>query len=264
MPLDLGPIGVDREPEPRSWSAADVQRYHAALDVSDVDGVLPLFAVLLAEFGGPQETLTGVDLTRVLHAEQSLTLHRALPESGAVTVTRRISAVHDKGSGALVSCAASGVLADGAPLFEVGYSLFVLGAGGFGGPRGPVTPPDDPPLADPVTLRVSTTADQALRYRETGDRNPMHADPEFAARAGFPRPILHGLATLGIAVGALISQLRGGRCADVTGVTARFTRPVYPGDELAVTAWPTPATTRFRVATPDGAPAITHAELRHP
>lgn len=263
MPLDLGPIGVDREPEPRSWSAADVQRYRAALDVSDVDGVPPLFAVLLAEFGGPQETLTGVDLTRVLHAEQSLTLHRPLPESGAVTVTRRITAVHDKGSGALVSCAATGVLPDGTPLFDAGYSLFVLGEGGFGGPRGPVTPPDDPPEGPAVTLRVRTTPDQALRYRETGDRNPMHADPEFAARAGFDRPILHGLATLGVAVGALITELRGGRCADITGVTARFTRPVYPGDELTVTAWPTADATRFRVATPAGAPAVTHATLRH-
>jgi acyl dehydratase len=203
------------ERQVRTWSAGDAEVYAAA-----VGGYSPAFAIPLLQHGGPQLGLTGADMTQVLHAEQSLWLHRKLPAHGSTVVTKTITDLFDKGSGALVVSTWESEYA------STRSSCFVKGEGGFGGPRGE-TRRFDVPGTKPEVSFFSTSPDQALRYCETGDVNPMHHDPEFARRAGFPKPILHGLCTLGITV----------RGRHFTELHARFTAPVFPGDELRVEHW---------------------------
>jgi len=221
-------------PRATSWTGQDVEKYAAAVGGT---GMLPTFAIALAQFGGPQLGLTDTDMTRVLHAEQSLELDGPLPMSGTVEVTRTVTDVFDKGSGALVVSTWDAV---GDASFRTRSSVFVRGAGGFGGDRGTSPRVAFPDRAPDAVHRFRTTPDQALRYRETGDVNPMHWDPEFAARAGFARPILHGLATYGIAV-----RLLG---IDLACVSGRFTNPVFPGDELVVDVWRTDREVLFRTS----------------
>ncbi|GAB2841399.1 MaoC/PaaZ C-terminal domain-containing protein [Lentzea nigeriaca] len=205
------------ERQVRTWSADDAGVYAAA-----VGGYSPAFAIPLLQHGGPQLGLTGADMTQVLHAEQSLWLHRKLPAHGSAVVTKTVTAIHDKGSGAIV------VSTWDCDFASTRSSCFVKGEGGFGGERGE-TRTFDVPDTDAEVSYFQTSEVQALRYGETGDVNPMHHDPEFARRAGFPKPILHGLCTLGITV----------RGRNFTELHARFTAPTFPGDELRIEHWPT-------------------------
>ena len=205
------------ERQVRTWSADDAGVYAAA-----TGGYSPAFAIPLLQHGGPQLGLTGADLTQVLHAEQSLWLHRPLPSHGSTVVTRTVTGIHDKGSGALVVSTWESEYA------STRSSCFVKGEGGFGGDRGE-TREFGVPATEPEVSYFQTSPNQALRYCETGDVNPMHHDPEFAKRAGFPRPILHGLCTLGITV----------RGKHFTELHARFTAPVLPGEELRIEHWET-------------------------
>lgn len=214
--LNHGILGVV-ERQVRTWSADDAEVYGAA-----VGAYSPAFALPLLQHGGPQLGLTGADMTQVLHAEQSLWLHRRLPAHGSAVVTKTVTGIYDKGSGALVVSTWESEYA------RTRSSCFIKGEGGFGGDRGETREFAVPDTAPEVGY-FQTSPDQALRYRETGDVNPMHHDPRFAARAGFPRPILHGLCTLGITVRGL----------DFTELHARFTAPVLPGDRLRIERWPT-------------------------
>ncbi|MET9231847.1 MaoC/PaaZ C-terminal domain-containing protein [Lentzea sp. NPDC003310] len=216
MTLDHGILGVV-ERQVRTWSSGDAEVYAAA-----AGGPSPAFAIPVLQHGGPQLGLTGADMTQVLHAEQSLWLHRRFPTEGSTVVTKKVEHIYDKGSGALVVSTWESEYA------STRSSCFVKGEGGFGGERGEKRE-FAVPTSRPETVFFQTTEDQALRYRETGDVNPMHHDEEFARRAGFARPVLHGLCTLGITVAGL----------DFTELHARFTAPVTPGDELRIERWPT-------------------------
>jgi acyl dehydratase len=270
MALDGSIVGVTRGPWTRSWTADDAALYALAVGAGALDPTaelavttdgaiagpqlaLPTFAIVLAQFGGPQADLTGVDLTQLLHAEQSLTLHRPLPVAGTVGLTSTVTDLFDKGSGALLVTSTTGVdTADSKPLFTTRSSVFLRGAGGFGGERGPsvtFTAPDRPADAE---LRFPTAPNQALLYRLTGDRNPLHADPAFAAAGGFDRPILHGLATYGITVRLLLNEFCDGDPTRLSAVEGRFTKPVTPGDELVVSAWRDGDAVVFRTANGDG------------
>ncbi|MDT7788315.1 MAG: hypothetical protein QOF58_6734 [Pseudonocardiales bacterium] len=205
------------ERQVRTWSRDDAEVYAAA-----TGGYSPAFAIPLLQQGGPQLGLTGADMTQVLHAEQSLWLHEPLPRHGSTVVTKTVTDIYDKGSGALVVSTWESEYA------TTRSSCFLKGEGGFGGERGE-TRRFAIPDTEPEVGFFATKTDQALRYCETGDVNPMHHDAEFAQRAGFPRPILHGLCTLGITV----------RGKNFTELHARFTAPVVPGDELRIEHWPT-------------------------
>jgi len=251
--MDLSIIGQERGPWTRTWTADDALLYALAVGAGQADptqelafttentaGVtqvaLPTYAIVLAQFGGPQLGLTGVDFTQLLHAEQSLTLHRPLPVAGSVELTSMITDIFDKGSGALVVNRTTGV-ADGEPVFTTRSSVFVRGAGNFGGERGPSGTYEPPEQAPDAKLSFQSSVNQALIYRLTGDRNPLHSDPAFAGAGGFDRPILHGLATYGITVRLLLNEFAGGDPSRLSFVDGRFTKPVWPGDELVVTAW---------------------------
>ncbi|MCP2257734.1 Acyl dehydratase [Streptoalloteichus tenebrarius] len=270
MALDPNLVGWSEGPWERSWTADDALLYAVAVGAGQDDPVaelavttentagveqraLPTFGVVLAQFGGPQEIPLGdVDRAFVVHAEQSLTAHRPLPVSGRMSLRRRIVDVFDKGSGALVVVETEGSDVDG-PLVTARSSVFVRGQGGFGGPRGESARWSAPEREPDAVLRFRTAVNQALVYRLTGDRNPLHSDPAFARRGGFDRPILHGLCTYGITCRLLVNALCGGDPTRVTGMSGRFTRPVWPGEELVVSVWEAEdGTAVFRTANGSG------------
>lgn len=210
--------------------------------------VLPTFPVVLTGDGESSlSALRGVPLEAVLHAEQSVALFGPLPVSGSARLTGSVTGVFDKGHAAQVTTET--VVRDatsGRTLAVLTSGMFVRGHGGFGGDRGSAarwSQPDRP--ADQV-ISMPTLADQALIYRLLGDRNPLHSDPAVAARAGFDRPILHGLCTFGITGRALLSAACAGDVDRFGGMSARFTAPVTPGQTLEVHLWTTGEQTLFR------------------
>jgi acyl dehydratase len=208
---------------------------------------IPTFGVLMT-FGAGEAVARGADPAAVVHAEQSLRLLRPLPLRGTVRASAEVVSVYDKQSGALVTNRAVATdTASGEPLLETTSSVFVRGAGGFGGERGPSSDWSAPEGEPDHLLRASVRSDQALLYRLSGDRNPLHSDPAFARIAGFERPILHGLATYGIAARLLFNEICGADPARFRSIRARFSAPVLPGEELLVEAWERAGSVRFRV-----------------
>ncbi|MFC0600832.1 MaoC/PaaZ C-terminal domain-containing protein [Streptomyces palmae] len=189
-----------------------------------------------ATAGGLSAPGIEVDLAAVLHGGQSITLHRPIPVHGTATQTTRIAAVYDKGKAAVIVLRSEAADADG-PLWTSDTRIFVKGEGGFGGERGPSHRLELPDRAPDHTLLRPVREDQALLYRLSGDRNPLHADPEFAALAGFDRPILHGLCSYGITLKALVDTLLNGEVARVRTYSTRFAGVVFPGETLRVRAW---------------------------
>ena len=198
------------------------------------------------------------DPAMLVHGEQSIELYGAIPPAGRVETTTTISGIYDKGSGAVVMLTARSVDAsDGTPRFATGTSLFIRGEGGFGGPRGPEGALEPVPEREPdEVISYVTRPDQALLYRLSGDRNPLHSDPVFARRAGFERPILHGLCTYGFTGRALLHTLCGSDPHRFGKMAGRFTRPVEPGDILDVSIWREGERARYRTTTRRGAVAI--------
>lgn len=171
-----------------------------------------------------------------VHGEQRLVLHRPPPPRGRIAVNASVSGVWDKGAGAIVDVTAPLTL-DGEPLATATFSSFVRGAGGFGGERGQG-------LSAPAREREPTAVvedqmgwNQALIYRLTGDLNPLHVDPAFAAEAGFERPIMHGLCSYGFATRMAMKALGWLRPDEIAEVNARFVTPVYAGQRLRLELW---------------------------
>jgi len=202
---------------------------------------LPTMAVVLGHPGfWLADPATGVDAVRVVHGEQRIELHRALPVEGEVIGRTSVTGLVDKGAGkgALLYTEKELRAASGELLATTSSTTFLRGDGGFGGPAGPVRPPAPMPEGAPdITIDLPTRPEQALIYRLNGDDNPLHADPDVAAKAGFPRPILHGLCTLGVVGHALLRA----RCDyDPTRLAAlelRFSAPVFPGETIRTEIW---------------------------
>lgn len=213
---------------------------------------VPTMAVVLASTGIVRKT--GVDFSKVLHGEQRLTLHRPLPVAGELLANARVAAVYDKGAGkgaVLLLETAVRSAQDDAPLFTFVMTIVARGDGGFGGLSG--SGPEPHPLPDRApnhTDVFETRPEAALLYRLNGDRNPLHADPAIAARAGFDRSILHGLATYGIACRAVLRTAGAYDAARVRAFDARFSAPVYPGDVLATDVWRDGDIVSFRCRVP--------------
>jgi acyl dehydratase len=213
--------------------------------------VLPTFA--LVQGYSPywlRNPATGVNWTKVVHGEQGLKLHQPVAPQGTVIGKTRIVEVIDKGAGkgALVFSERKVTdKASGALLATLTQTTFCRADGGFGGPKREAPSPHAVPERVPdIVCDLPTRPETALIYRLSGDINPLHAEPEFAKAAGFPRPILHGLATFGVAGHALLKSVCGYDPARLTGVAGRFSAPVFPGETIRTEIWRDGAVASFR------------------
>jgi acyl dehydratase len=255
MPLNPEAVGTESEPIDTTWDSKDALLYavgvgagtdELAFTTENTNGVtqrvLPTFPVVIGWGTSQGSVLRSVGTfnpAMLVHGTQAVTLHRELPVDGKATLTSALVAVYDKEKAAVIVTDTMAV-SDGEPLYTLRSSLFVRGEGGFGGERGPSGPQNVPPERSPDhEVSYATLPTQALLYRLSGDRNPLHSDPSFAALAGFDRPILHGLCTYGFTGRALLHALCGSDPARFDHVEGRFTSPVFPGDTLTVRAWET-------------------------
>ena len=261
MPIDPDKaVGAQLPDIDFSWTSSDVLLYHLALGAGSRPGdatndealrytldddrlqVLPSFGIVAPHFHDtdpPALELPGcdIDLAQVLHGSQEIVAPAPLPTSAAATLRTRISDVWDKGSAAVIVQEAEALTEDGTSLFTTRSSIFVRGEGGWGGDRGPSAKVELPDRVADVDTSYATTPNQALLYRLCGDRNPLHADPDFASRAGFPAPILHGLCSYGIVLREVVDALLDGDASRVGSFSARFTGVVFPGETIRVRAW---------------------------
>ncbi|WP_099020529.1 MaoC/PaaZ C-terminal domain-containing protein [Mycolicibacterium palauense] len=259
MPINLEEaIGAELEPVEFSWTSSDIQLYHLGLGAGadpmdprelryltdNTPQVLPTFGNVAQSFHltePPTVQFPGIDieLSRVLHASEAVSAPGPIPPAGTGVAVTRFTEIWDKGKAAVIWSETTVSDPSGALLWTQKRSIFARGEGGFGGDRGPSgaqSPiPDD--RAPDIELDITTLPQQALLYRLCGDRNPLHSDPEFAAAAGFPRPILHGLCTYGMACKALVDALLDGDATAPSSYGARFAGVVFPGETLRANVW---------------------------
>ena len=247
-------------PEQNSYTARDTSLYAlsigAATDPTDADDLpfvyelsgkghkaLPTmavtfpFALLPQLFEIPGFT---VNPMMIVHGEQYFELKRPLPTAATFTNHAHISHVYDKGSGAVIIMETSTRDEDDNEIALNCSSFFVRGIGGFGGDRGPSGKINLPPEREPDAIfQDQTQPNQALLYRlnSSGDRNPLHADPQMAAFGGFDRPILHGLCTYGFAARAVLKQFAHNDVGRFKAMQARFSKHVFPGETLITEMW---------------------------
>jgi acyl dehydratase len=292
MGLNLDAVGKTSEPSERSWDRRDALLYALGVGAGALDPtgfelefttensagltqkVLPTFATIVGQGGRVMSELGDIDMTKLVHGEQVIILHGEIPVSGTIRITTTVAGMYDKGSGGLVVLESESVdAATGAPAFTTRTGLFIREAGGFGGPRGPEGDEDAAlagqglPSREPDEMvSYVVRPDQALLYRLNGDRNPLHSDPTFAKRAGFDRPILHGLCTYGFTGRGLLHMVCGSDPARFGSMRARFSRPTLPGDTLSISVWDvgeeSPGAFRFRTETQRGEVVIDGGLLR--
>ncbi|RYF60504.1 MAG: 3-alpha,7-alpha,12-alpha-trihydroxy-5-beta-cholest-24-enoyl-CoA hydratase [Comamonadaceae bacterium] len=264
MPLNLDAVGFQAEPFTVTWTAKDAILYalgvgagqtdpldELALTTQNTTGVeqqvLPTFGIVLGQTGLLRRMPIGeFDRSKLLHADQRIELMGEIPTAGAATVRARLEGIHDKRTGALVVISAQVCDTDtGKALWASRLGYFIRGEGGFGGEPAPTEGWNEPDTEPDRLLATPTRPDQALLYRLSGDFNPLHSDPAFAARAGFDRPILHGLCTYGVVHRALLGALCKGDPTGFRSMYARFSRPILPGEKLRTAIWHDSTGARF-------------------
>ncbi len=256
MTVNLDMVGWVSGPVRRSWAPDEAILYALGVGAGSVEPtarelefttdnsagvrqqVLPTFATVIGQGPALATQLGSFDPARLVHGEQSVRVDCPIPAAGSVETRTTVRGIYDKGSGALAVLDAESVdPASGTTCFATTTSLFVRGEGGFGGAPAPASSGPLPARDPDRVVSYSTRPDQALLYRLTGDRNPLHSDPAFAARSGFDRPILHGLCTFGVVGRALLHAACDSRVERFREMSARFSRPTYPGDALRVSMW---------------------------
>ncbi|WP_315833246.1 MaoC/PaaZ C-terminal domain-containing protein [Bradyrhizobium prioriisuperbiae] len=258
MPIKYPEImNLKREGDPYSWTDREVMLYAYGIGLSadPMDErelafvneatftprplkVVPTFASVAAWGASPGDL--GINRLLVVDGERDITFHKPLPVAAKITADSRILAVYDKGKdkGAVVT--RETVLRDegGDKLATLISSAFARGDGGFGGPsEGQPAPHAVPKRAPDRSVDITTRPDQALIYRLCGDRNPLHSDPEFAQKAGFPRPILHGMCTYGLTCRAVLQTYADYDAGAFRQHAVRFSAPVFPGETVTVDLW---------------------------
>jgi acyl dehydratase len=261
MALNPDSVGSVGDVRTMSWTSKDALLYAVGIGAGQADlpfstentqntpqVVYPTFAVVAGSgTASPGASAMGkigtFNFALLVHGTQAVTLHRPIPVEAQATIQDRVVAMYDKGKAAVVVLENEVKLASGEPLFNTRSSLFIRGEGGWGGDRGPSGPQNEPPAdaAPDHEVTLQTQPDQAFVYRLSGDRNPLHTDPSFAAIGGFDRPILHGLCTYGFTGRALLAELCGNDVTKFHHIEGRFSSPVMPGDALTVRMWRTGA-----------------------
>ncbi|CAO3422390.1 MaoC/PaaZ C-terminal domain-containing protein [Azospirillum doebereinerae] len=252
--LDHPAILALRTHDETSWTERDVMLYAlgVGMGADPMDGrelpfvyerglkALPTFPIVPAFAGGPLFQI-GIDTRYLLHGEQAVTLHKAIPTRGTAVVEGRMLGAWDKGVGKGAVFAQEKILrlaGDPDPLATIVTTAFGRAEGGFGGPTtGQPAPHRVPDRAPDRSVAIPTTPSQALLYRHSGDLNPLHADPEAARVAGYPRPILHGLCTYAIAARAVLAACCDYAPERIVHHQARFSAPVFPGETITVDLW---------------------------
>ena len=212
---------------------------------------LPTMAMIL---GWPglwfADPATGIDAANVVNGGQQLILHGPIPVAGSVRSKTRVTGLIDRGAGRGAIIQLERVIVEqssGRPMATVHTTLICRNNGGFGGPAGAPPPAVLIPEREPDRVVDLPTVPQAhLLYRLNGDHHPLHVDPEFARSVGFPRPILHGLGTFGIAGHALLKAFCDYEPSRLAGMGARFSAPFFPGETLSVELWRDGSDVRFR------------------
>ena len=255
MPIDPSKALAAQFPSQRSeWGPDDIILYHLGLgagfekptDAKELEytyeqnlKVLPSYGVipLLGSLSG-LDGIPGIEINfmMVLHGEQDLVIHRPLPVSGAVENKRRISEIWDKGKAALIVMETVSSDEHG-PLFTNRFGIYARGEGGFGGESGPPAANKAPERDPDVTVESKTMPNQALIYRLSGDKNPLHADPQFAQMGGFDKPILHGLSSFGVVCKAVVDGVLDGDVTKVARYKVRFAGVVFPGETIVTSVW---------------------------
>lgn len=279
--LNLEAVGTTLVSDPYSWSSTDSLLY--ALGVGAGQGapleelefttentegtnqrVLPTFAALIGQRAALRPPLGDIPAGMAVHAEQSFELHASLQPAGTVVARTTVTGIYDKGSGALVRTSVT--LHDDPSqklLATVASATFIRGEGGYGGDRGPKHDWTRPGREPDIVIIYATRPEQALLYRLTGDRNPLHSDPGLALRRGNKRPILHGMCTYGFTGRALLHALCDSDPDRFVSMAGRFTRPVTPGDDLHVSIWRDGNSAVFQTATQDGTIVLDCGECRY-
>jgi acyl dehydratase len=284
MPIDVGKVIGARLPDlETSWDETKVILYHLGVGAGDPPTsetelsycyepnlkVLPSFATIppfeaMAHVPG----LDGIDLNpmMLLHGEHEIEIHRPLPVAATVQTVSHISRVEDKGKAALI--VVESVSSDKAgSLFTNRASIFARGEGGFDrtgtGHAAEEREAYSPDGAADLVVEAKTIPQQAILYRLSGDRNPLHADPAFAALAGFDRPILHGLCSFGMVCKAVVDHALGGQAAAVAAFRARFAGVVFPGETLVISMWREAEMVHLQATTRERSlPVLTNAYVR--
>jgi acyl dehydratase len=288
LPLSSELVGLDLPETTWSWGWRDAVLYALGIGARPGDGALvdaeesegdldfiyerrgpkvyPTIAVIpgMTALGGVS-AVVDLNVARLLHGEQSITLHRPFPANGEVTVKGRIVDVWDKGKAAVIGVESELVDDDG--LVATTYaSLFAKGYGDFGGERGPDTgdihvPPDREP--DHIVEDV-VRPEQAALYRLSGDRVFLHVDPDFARSSGYAGPFLHGLCTYGFAGRAVLSSLCGNEPQRLKTMTGRFADLVWMNDHIITKIWEVgDGEAIFRSETQNGAVVLSHAHATY-
>jgi acyl dehydratase len=274
MTIDPSAVGATGGPVERSWTSKDALLYALGVGAGrdelqftteKAQQVLPTMAVVLGARGAvPLQRAGSWNPAMLVHGEQAIELARPIPVEGTLKATGKIAAIYDKGKGAvIVTETESHDARTGELLFRTRSAVFVRGEGGFGGDRGPAGPGYELPARKPDhEVRYQTSPDQALLYRLSGDRNPLHSDPEFARAAGFARPILHGLCTYGFTGRALLHTLCASDPSRFKSMEGRFSKPVFPGETLSIALWVDGSSCLFQTKNERGEVVLDQGRMR--
>jgi acyl dehydratase len=238
-------VGLELAATQFSYEERDVMLYALGIGAKELEFIferglkaIPTFAVIPA-FPALMGLSAAVEINPVmlLHGEQGFRISKTIPTSGTLTTSGKVTGVYDKGKGALVTIESTTKDAGGDTVFTNASGIFIRGAGGFGGERGPEASNAAPDRAPDRSVEGQTLDIQAAIYRLSGDRNPLHIDPAFAKMAGYDRPILHGLCSFGFAGRAVLAEYCGNDPARMLGMSVRFSGVVYPGDTIVTDMW---------------------------
>ena len=234
--------------------------YEKNLKVLPSFGVIPVFGAM-----GGLGTTPGLsfNFAMLLHGEQDIEIHQPIPPEAAVTSAGEIVGIYDKGKAALVVLEVKTRDEAGNPLFTNRFSLFLRGEGGFGGESGPKAGNQPPEREPDGVIERRLLPQQALIYRLSGDKNPLHADPDFAKIGGFDRRIIHGLCSFGVVCKAVVDDVLGGDVTKVARYQARFAGVGFPGETYLTSYWKEGDKILIQTKSKErDAPIITNAAIR--